>query len=373
MACRELGLFRGFWLCWALYLSLPTTGTYAVLPTTPILLTRNPSFESPGGGVGSFAGWEVHGNWGIGPNPQVVPNNLPEGGRSRFDSLAGNHQLRLRGQGGIGQIITLADDVERVLLNALAYSRQEDGNPPGPNRILPRLQVNFYDAGWNEIQTRDLQIGGFDGRQASGLNPYSLGLDVPVEARFALLVVFNFDQAMEALVDNFGLYDVTDRTPTTGLRNLVFNTPLMEHFGSSMTGESYFLLGNEFWYTKLQLTDHPGGLTRWGTTRDSEYAWQPVEVVEGRQYEISVTGEPFAPVVPQVGLDFYGLANGRIFTLARRQFEVTQAPTVTQTFTPPEGTEYTVANFFVPQLTGNEDSHGVLAPTIILKDLGPTN
>lgn len=354
-------------------------GVHAELPTTPVLLSANPRFEQAGGDVGSLEGWQQHGSWGIGPSAEAVVYDV--GLRSRFDDLLGNYQMRLRGQGGIGQVIEIPADVENLLMNAMAYFRKIDLSSE-ESAIEPTLRVTYYNAQWQEIDQRTLQVGSFSGRGSRGLNNYTLGLEVSEQARYALMAVYNFDPSVEVFVGRFALYDATDRTPPGGLRNLAFNTPLVETISQDTQGNPYFLLGDEFWYSNIELTDHRDGVRNWGSVNKADWAWQPVDVVENRLYQITIKADLInSDTTPVVGLDFYGEQDGRVFLLQRRLFDVVDqttpafVPELNKIFVAPAGTAYTTAHFLAPKMTDTPPTnqfatYGTGAPEIVILDIG---
>ena len=362
-----------------MFLCAMVTNLLAELPSTPVLLSTNPVFEDTGKNVGTLKGWQQHGSWGVGPSAKVVAYDL--GLPSRFDDLLGDYQLRLRGQGGIGQVLDVPADAENLLMNAMAYFRKVDRSSV-VGATQPTLRVTYYDAQWQEIDERTLSVGEFSGRGSRALNNYTLGLGVPERAQHVLLAVYNFDPSVEVFVGRFALYDATDRTPPGELRNLVFNTPLVETISEDSQGKPYFLLGDEFWYSNIVLTDHRDGVRNWGSLDKTDWAWQPVDVVENRLYQFTVKADLInSDSSPEVGLDFYGEQNGRVFLLQRRFFDVvdqttsSSSPELSEVFVAPAGTSFTTAHFLAPQITDTPPTDqfttaGTGAPEIVILDIG---
>lgn len=114
--------------------------------------------------------------------------------------------LRVSGQGDFGQFVTLEGRSPHQILSCLAFKEPSSGASADS---YAGFGITYYDVNFNELEVQQKPIGESVGNAqrgfGDGMVPYSIGLVVPPNARFAYIWIWNSDAANDVLVDKFEL------------------------------------------------------------------------------------------------------------------------------------------------------------------------
>lgn len=256
---------------------------------------------------GNFPASQVQRNW----NPN--PNNPDEGGLGqRYMSMTTNNA-------GVGQYV-LVDELgganEYHILACQGYKKSG----------WAAFGITYYDGSWNEIDSQRQQFGpptGSSRGNGDGMRPYSIGIDVPSNAIYAYIWVWNAEGG-EVAFDEFQLVEFLPSPSTNLVQNGNFSTGtrVSNPFGSVRYS------GQDFWQLGTGIQDdatifHGGGgyglfasLQMQGTG-DSDLIYQRIAGIEGgKRYTLRtnyVRGLNFQGNPAAVsGIDFFDTGGNKV-------------------------------------------------------------